>query len=110
MNKKKKKNYFLRIIIIFFFFFLIIYLSKESGYYEYQLYNKTKLTQQAILQFENDVNLGRDVTINDYVINEYIDYSNDITDASTKIGNLIENLMNKGLKKSFGILKKLFYE
>lgn len=110
MNKKKNKNYFSKIFIILFIFFMIIYLSKEAGYYEYKMYTKTKLTQEAIVKFENDVNAGKDVSIEDYIVEDYVDYSNVFTNVGYGIGEFIEEIMNEGIKKTLEVLKKLFYE
>ncbi|MDD6271898.1 MAG: hypothetical protein PUA90_00050 [bacterium] len=110
MNKNKKRNIIVKLFMLIFIFFLIIYLSKEAGYYEYKMYNKTKLTQEAILKFENDVNEGKDVSIEDYVIDDYVDYTNTFTDIGYNIGEFIEGVMNKGIKKTLDVFRKLFYE
>ncbi len=110
MNKKKSKNYFIKMFVLSFVFFLVVYLSKEAGYYEYKKYTKTRLTQEAIIKFENDVNEGKDVSIEDYIIDNYVDYSNTFTNIGYNVGSFIENIMNKGIKKTLEVLKSLFYE
>ena len=107
---KKNKNYFLKFIVISFIIFLIIYFTKETGYYEYKLYTKTKLTEESIYKFEQDIKNNKDLTLNDYVVNEYVDYSNSFSNAGCKLGNLIENIMNLCIKKSLKLLSDLFYK
>ena len=99
-----------KILMLFFIMFLIIYLKEESGYYEYKMYTKAKLTEESIIKFEKDVNDGKDVSIEEYIVNDYVDYSNSITNLGTKIGNLINNFMNNGIKKTLNILSELFYK
>ena len=78
MPIKKKRNYFLYTIYFLFFCFLILYISKESGYYDYKTHVKKELTEEAIKKFEEDVEKGKDVSIDDYAVLTYIDYSNPI--------------------------------
>lgn len=110
MEIKKKKNLLPIIIIIFFSVFLILYISKEAGYYDYKVHEKAIMTEEAIKKFENDIKEGKDVKSSDYLVYEYIDYSNKFTNAGYNIGNLIEKVMNKSLKKGVKIILKLFWQ
>ncbi len=107
---KKKKNIFQKIIMIFFIIFLLIYIVTENGYYEYKMYNKTKLTNEAILKFEEDIKNNKDVSINDYVVEDYIDYTNAFSNLGVKIGNFTEKAIKYIIKKSLKLLSDLFYE
>ena len=49
-----------------------MYVSKEAGYYEYKAYTKSKLTEEAIKKFENDIENGKDVSLKDFNGIEYI--------------------------------------
>jgi exopolysaccharide biosynthesis protein len=65
MDKKK----ILKIVfIVLFLSFIIAYVIEKSGYYEYNLRNKTVLTKESMEKFEKDVSEGRDVSIEDYVV------------------------------------------
>ena len=90
--------------------FLILYISKQTGYYEYQVYSKTRLTKESMLKFESDVEKGLDVSINDYLENEYKDYSNVVSKAGYNLSSFVEKMMHDGIKKTLKVLKKLFYE
>ena len=103
-------NKLLKILLLLFVLFLIMYISKESGLYEFKTYTKTRLTNEAILKFEKDVEDGKDVNIEDYLSNKNHDYSNFFNKSGTEVGNLIEKIMNNGIKKTLKVLNKLFYE
>ena len=91
-DTKNKTSLTVKILLILFSAFLIMYVSKEAGYYEYRTYTKKELT------------------LKDYVEDEYIDYSNIVTDTGSKIGNTIETFMNEGIKKTLEFLGALFYK
>ena len=70
----KHDNKLIKFLLLIFVIFLILYISKETGLYEYKAYTKSKLTEEAIKKFEKDVSEGKNVSINDYVVEEYKDY------------------------------------
>lgn len=107
---KKKKNFFLLTMTIIFLIFFILYISKEAGYYEYKAHSKAALTQEQIKKFESDLSKGKNVTIDDYVINDKVDYSTTVGDIGYKFGNIVESFMNDGLKKTLKFFSALFYE
>ena len=109
-EQTKSSNPLIKLLLILFAMFLIMYFSRENGYYEYKNYNKSKLTSEAILKFEKDVEEGKDVSINDYIVNDYVDYSNVATKTGSKISKLVETFMNEGIKKTLKYLSALFYE
>ncbi len=106
----KPKNRLIKSLLLFFVLFLILYISKETGLYEYKAYTKSKLTEEAIKKFESDVSEGKNVSINDYVVEEYKDYSNVITRTGSKLNKMVESVMNDGIKKTLKVLSRLFYE
>ena len=110
INNNRILSKLLKILLLLFVLFLIIYISKESGLYEYKTYTKTKLTNEAILKFEKDVEDGKNVSIEDYISNDSNDYTNFFNKSSTEIGNIIEKIMNEGIKKTLKVFNKLFYE
>lgn len=111
MDENKKNNdKFMIVLLVLFVIFLIIYITKEAGYYEYKAYNKAVLTNENIKKFEKDVENGKNVSINDYLVSDYTDYSNTITDLGYNIGKFSENIMNKGIKKTLKLLSALFFD
>ena len=109
-EKESNSNIILKLLLVLFVIFLILYLSKETGIYEYKTYTKTHLTNEAIKKFENDLDKGLDVTLNDYIIGKEKNYTNFINKTGSFISNGVEGIMNNGIKKTISVLKKLFYE
>lgn len=109
-EKNNNSNKLLKLILILFVTFLIMIISKETGLYEYEIHNKAVLTKESMKKFEDDVEKGLDVSINDYLENEYKDYSNIVTKTGSSLNKLVEGFMNKGIKKTLKVLSHLFYE
>ncbi len=108
MKKKEKTNWFLRSIMLLFILYLSLSIAMETGYYESKLNEKTILTEESIQQFEKDVREGKNVDINDYVVEKNRDFSNGATKAGVFISSLVEDVMSEGINKMVDILKKLF--
>jgi len=108
MEKKKKPNWCLRIITILFIIYLSLSIAMETGYYESKLNEKTILTEEAIQKFEADVREGKEVDINDYVVEKNRDFSNSATKTGVFLSSLVEDFMAEGITKMGDILKKLF--
>lgn len=107
MNKKKLAKLLIITVLIIFF---CAYIIEVSGYYEYNLQGKKNLTQESIEQFEKDVKEGKDININDYVIQDTIDYSNKLTKTTTKISLKINNYLKNRIKDIFKSLNKIIEE
>lgn len=98
MNKKNIwKATFTSLLI----FFLFLYITSNSGFYEYKLNQKKVLTEEKIKEFEQDINSGKEININNYVNDTKKKYDNIFTDTSRAISNYI----NKGFEK---VIKYLF--
>ena len=110
MEESKTNDKFVTIILILFVIFLIIYIANGSDYYEYKAYTKSTLTKESMKRFEKDISEGKNVSINDYIGAEYIDYSNSFSDIGYETGKIVETIMNKGIKKALKLLSTLFYE
>lgn len=106
--KKKKKNYLLIVIIILFSIYCAIQFSYTNGYYQTRAYKKMTLTEEAMKRFERDIEEGKNISINEYIINDFKDYSNGITNVGVKTGEIAEDLVTKGMGRFFKVLGKLF--
>ena len=95
---------FVFLILILSFAFLII--ASKSGYYEYEMAKNTKLTEEAIERFEKDVESGKSIDINDYVVTKKTDYNNSISDLGNKVSKGIEETVFKGFNFIFDYLNK----
>ena len=103
-------NPIIKILLFIFVLFLIMYISNKTGYYEYKKHTKSVLTNESIKQFEKDISEGKDVSLKEYVVDDYVDYSNFITKTGSTIGDVVESFMNDGIKKTLKLLSALFYE
>ena len=90
--------------------FLLMFFSSSSGYYEYELNKKSNLTQEAIIQFEQDVKDGKEIDINEYLVDEAKDYSNSFSDIGLNISNKIGTLFSKGVKFIFNSIDNMIDE
>ena len=97
-----KKNNFLKLsILIISIIFISAYYISNSGYYEYELQQRTIITNKKIKEFEEDVKNGLDVDTKKYLDNEKKDYTNKIT-------NVMYNLSEKGTKLTRKCINYLF--
>ena len=104
--KKKKNNKFLML----FMSFLVIYFSEITGYYEYQNHKKTTLTEEQIRKFENDVENGKEIDLNQYLVVENKNYNNKLSKAASKLSDGISNVVKKGVESTFKFLSNLVEE
>ncbi len=109
--KKKKNNKLINIIFLMLFMsFLVIYFSEITGYYEYQNHKKTTLTEEQIRKFESDVENGKEVDLNQYLVVENKNYNNKLSKAASKLSDGISNVVKKGVESTFKFLSNLVEE
>lgn len=106
MKKNKKNKIFKFIFMVFFMSFLVIYFSELTGYYEYQNYKKTALTEEQIKKFEEDVKNGKEVDINKYLIKEEKKYNNKLSKFSNNFSSTISDIVQSGVDNTFKFLSK----
>ena len=73
------KKLFHLLIWILFISFLVLYFAQSFGYYEDLNNKKSYLTEEKIKQFENDVKNGKEIKVENYVVNIKKDYSNKVS-------------------------------
>lgn len=110
MKKDKKVKIFKFIFFLLFIIYMTIYVSQLTGYYEYKNYQKALLTKEQIAKFENDVKNGKNVRINDYVVNTNKHYQTGLSKMGLKLSNLMSKLVNKSINSSFDFLANLVDE
>lgn len=101
MNKKKIAKV---IFICLFLAFLVSYVIEMTGYYEYNLQNKTIMTNEAMAQFEKDLANGKDVTMEDYVVTTEKDYTSSLTRTTNKVSVKVNQFLKKGIEGMFKIV------
>ena len=94
------------LLILICFSFVVSYIIYQTGYYEYKLQNRAVLTKEQMEQFETDVNEGKDVTLNDYLIDSHVDYSNKLTNITVKVNNKVNKYIKKSIEGVFKLLNK----
>ena len=105
-NKKDNfvKTVFKLFMIVIFISFLTLYLSQNSGYYQYEQYKKTSFTKEQIQKFEQDIKAGKQVDITNYLDNNVEDYSNKVSNLGLSLSRGIEETVKKGLNKVIELL------
>lgn len=101
MNKKKIVKV---IFICLFLSFVVSYVIEMTGYYEYNLQNKTIMTNESIAQFEKDLAEGKDVTMEDYVISTNKDYTSTLTRTTNKVSMRVNKILKEGIEGVFKIV------
>jgi len=110
MEKKDKKIFnkiFWKIFLAFFFIFLTLYISGNTGYYEFELHKKTVLTEEKIKEFEADIASGKNVDIKDYMESKEINYSNNVSKAGLYLSENVGNFIKAGVESTFNFLNKM---
>ena len=94
--KKAFKIFFVLLIILF----LGLYFAYHNGYYEKLNMEKKILTDNMILEYEQDLKKGIDVTKKEYVVVKP-SYANVYTQTFLKISKKIEDSFNATIKYFF---------
>ena len=97
---------FRNILLFLFLIFLALYLSSQAGLIDYQAKHKNILTEQAILEFENDVKNGDNLDIKKYVNNKDNKYDNGLSKITLKVSNGIGECVDGVLKFFFKKIEK----
>lgn len=103
----KKNNPLKIILIIIIFIFLCSYYISNSGYYEYELKQRTILTNEKIKEFESDLKSNKNIDIKNYLNPEESNYSNKITNLAYNLSNKGNHLMRKCIESIFKKLSEL---
>lgn len=98
------------LVLVIIVVFLVMFFSSSSGYYEYELNKKSNLTQESIDKFEQDVKNGKEIDINDYLVQDNKDYSNSFSEVGLKISNKIGKFFSEGVKLIFNSIGSIMNE
>lgn len=106
-SKKKVINkIFGWFLFILFITFVTLYISQSTGYYEYEQARKTAFTKEQIERFEQDVKDGKEIDINEYLINTNKDYQNNISKFTLNVSEGISKYTKLGIEKILGQIAK----
>lgn len=106
--EKKKINWLKIVLIVLFIGYISLFILNKTGYYEGNMRKKMELTNKQIEKFEKDIKDGKQIDINDYLIDKKDDYTNNTSKVGYYISTSIEKILNDGIKNIGNIFKKLF--
>ena len=101
VNKKKIVKI---LLVLIFFVFVVSYIVEELGYYEYTLQNKMVMTNESIAKFEKDLKDGKNVILEDYIVDTHKDYTSTLTKGTIKISTKINSVLKEGIEGVFKVL------
>ena len=107
MGKLKDAKFLLVAVIVM---FTCMYIITSGNYYEYQVRQKSNLTEEAIKQFEKDISEGKNVDINDYLDNTNKDLNNKMSNINKNISNKISSAFGNSIKYIFESIGKAISE
>lgn len=101
------KKIFHGCIWVLFLSFLVLYFAEAGGYYESVNSKKTYLTNEKIKQFEKDVKEGREIKVENYMVEIKKDYSNNISKFGLFTSKTFSKYFKKGLTSIFSGIDKM---
>ena len=107
MEGKKKTNWFKIIMVTFFIAYISLFILNLTGYYDGSIRRKVEFTREQIAQFEQDVENGKSVDLNDYLEDQNKNYTNNASKLGYAISSNVDKFLNSGLKEILSILGKL---
>lgn len=110
MDKKEKNIWstiFSKILLALFFAFLTLHIAGLSGYYEYQLQKKVIITEDKIVKFEQDVASGNMLDLKDYLKEEEINYSTNISKTGLYLSDNFSKIIKNTVETTFSFVNRL---
>lgn len=108
MNEEKVKKIitkvFWKVFLVILVGFTALYISEATGYYEFEQHNKKVMTEEKIKQFEKDVESGKKIDINNYMVVEENNYESKLSKMGDNMSKEIEKAVTKGLEQTFNFL------
>ncbi len=104
------KNIFHGFIWLLFFSFLVLYFAQAGGYYEDLNNKKTYLTEEKIKQFEEDVKDGKEIKVENYVVNLKKDYGNKVSSFGLFTSKAFASGFKWTMNKIFGGINNVVNE
>ena len=95
------KKFILVCILSLFTFYVVLLLVQSQGYYKTRSEKAKILTDEQIEKFEKDVQDGRNIDVNEYIIYKDKDYTNDISTNIYKVSLKLETIVDKTVKLIF---------
>ncbi len=104
------KKIFHGLIWILFLGFLVLYFSQANGYYDDLNNKKSSLTEEKIKEFEQDVKSGKEIKVENYVVNIKKDYDNKVSSFGLFTSKTFAKYFKIGMNGIFGGIDKVVNE
>lgn len=101
------KKLFHTFIFILFVGYLVLYFSYKNGYYEDINSKKTRLTEEKIKQFEEDVKKGKEIKVENYTTEVIKNYNNRASSFGLFTSKVIGNTFSWSITKIFSGIDKM---
>ncbi len=104
------KKIFHAFIWFLFLSFLVLYFAQAGGYYEEVNNKKTSLTEEKIKEFEEDVKNGKEIKVENYVVNMKKNYANKISNIGLFTSKTLAEGFKWGMNNLFDGIDKMVNE
>lgn len=105
--KKIITKIFWKFFLVLLIGFTALYISEATGYYEFEQHNKKVLTEEKIKKFEEDIENGKNIDINEYVVSSKPIYESKLSKLGNKISKKVEKTIVNGLNGIFEFLNNV---
>ena len=106
----KSSGIFRIVLLVLFILFAGVYLVGNSGYYDYDVTFKTRLTEQQIKEFEEDIKNGEVIDVDSYLELNEKNYDNKISKTTLDISRKISITFDKAITFIFEKLNDVMME
>ncbi len=104
------KKIFQGFVWLLFLSFLVLYFAQAGGYYEDMNNKKTSLTEERIKAFEEDVKNGKEIKVENYVVNMKKNYGNKISSFGLFTSKTFAEGFKWGMNNLFNGIDKVVNE
>lgn len=106
----KSSGIFRIILLVLFILFAGVYLVGNSGYYDYDVTAKTRLTEEQIKKFEEDIKNGEAIDVDSYLELNEKNYDNKISKTTLDVSKKISTTFDKAITFIFEKLNDAMME
>jgi len=85
--------------------FLILYIAVSTGNYETDNGRKSRLTSDAVSQYEKDLKSGKKIDVNNYIVKKK-EYKNNVNSLTTFLSEVIESSFKRVMNEMFNEMNK----
>ena len=90
--------------------FVIIYIASEAGYFDHIKNRKVTLTNEQIKKFEEDIEAGKVIDVDNYYVDFTSQYDNTFSDLGNSISSKLRAVVKNGLNKVVAVLNDFLNE